>query len=199
MTEGSIFEDKLKSLIEEFCVDMKCTDCNSEQVIQFYESLDLQQAMEYACDYGKVKIGSKWIENDHFKFFGKSMLIEAKERLLSVLPDFANADTFLDIYEIVRRTTLNIDGLKRMFYYDVSFRIAASRGRVYLPKDVFYQRGAEEGAIKLGIIREDQIDEDRPYIPYKDFLKVSKNFELLKPYEIEDFLCLYKSKLDFAK
>lgn len=193
------FDEKLEQLINQFLNDDSCGNCCSKSIISFYSKLSIEDAIKYACDFGKNKVGDKWIEDSHFKKLNIDALQKAEKNLLNIKSMFKKVNNFIDVYSLVRSVTEEISGLNRMFYYDVSFRIAACIGESFLPQDVFYQRGTELGAIKLGILTENQIDEKKPYLPYRKFLRVSKAFEKLKPYQIEDFLCIYHTKLDFGK
>ncbi len=196
------FEEKLNRLIDQYLNGIGCGECCSLNIISFYSTISIEDAIRYACDYGKVKVGKSYIEDSHYTKLSKNALKEAEQTLLKIVGGFSKLNSFMEIYRLTRSVTENISGVNRMFYYDTSVRIAAAVGKGnedLLPKDVFYQRGAELGAIKLGILLQDKIDEKNPYLHYNKFIRVSHAFGKLKPYQIEDFLCIYHDQLDFGK
>lgn len=195
------FDQKLRRLIDEYLAGNNCGICCSINVWAFYSTLSLVDAIKYTCDYGKVKVNGTYHDDDHFKNFDIKALREAETNLLKISLKLQQAKSFKEVYDLVRAVTERVKGLNRMFYYDASVRIAASVGKgspAFLPTDVFYQRGAELGAIKLGVLSSSGINEEAPYLPYKTFTQASSEFARLKPHQIEDFLCIFHSRLDFA-
>lgn len=191
------FEEHLNELIDKFLEGRGCGPCGTNRIITFYSNLVIGEAITCACDRGKIKVNGQWVEDPHYKKLDGQALTEAERKLLNVESKLKQAIDFLQVYSIVRKVTEDIMGLSRMFWYDTSLRIAAAISEYCLPTQVFYQRGAEVGALKLGILW--KLDEEKPWLPYEHFLRVSQSFNRLKPYEIEDFLCVFHSKLDFAK
>lgn len=191
------FEEHLNELIDKFLQGSSCGPCGTNRIITFYSNLTILEAITCACDRGKIKVNDQWVEDPHYKKLDGQALTEAERKLFNVESKLKQANDFLQVYSIVRKVTEDIKGLNRMFWYDTSLRIAAAIGEHCLPTQVFYQHGAEVGALKLGILRKP--DEEKPWLPYERFLRVSQSFNRIKPYEIEDFLCIFHSKLDFAK
>ncbi len=71
-----------------------------------------------------------------------------------------------------------------MYWYDTVFRIGISMG-VY-PQNVYLHRGTRDGAKALGIYKG------------KDVLEMSElpvELRKMKPYQVEDFLCIKKDVL----
>ena len=192
------FEEKLNDLIADYLKNKGCGPCGSFKIIAFYSTLSIELAIKYACDRGKIKVAGNWVEDPHYEKLISSALKQAEGHLLRIKAKLSACSDFLEIYRLVRGVTQDIIGLNKMFFYDTSFRIAASFGKEqFLPKHVFYQRGAELGALNFGILRTP--DEENPFLEYTSFLRMSKSFKRLRPYEIEDFLCHYYKELDFAK
>jgi len=75
-----------------------------------------------------------------------------------------------------------LDGIGPLYTYDVSLWIGAFLRLE--PERVYLQSGALEGAIALGIATRKSLHIDMSEVPYPLWT--------LKPYEIEDALCLYK-------
>jgi len=49
------------------------------------------------------------------------------------------------------------------------------------------------------VLSTSDINEEAPYLPYKTFIRTSNEFKRLMPHQIEDFLCIFHNRLDFAK
>lgn len=189
------FNQSINELIDDYLKGLG-SPCDANNVIKFYSTLSVKDAIITACDYGKVIIDGEPHWENHFKRIDINALKEAEQILLRKEKDLSDCKNFIELFLLLREVTRLVDGVGPMFYYDVSLRIAAAVGKHCLPEDVFYQRGAEVGAMKLGILRKPS--EEEPWLPYSLFTRNIPPFERLKPYEIEDFLCLYKDKLDFA-
>ena len=92
-----------------------------------------------------------------------------------------SAKNFDQLFRNVEKVGNGIDGIGSLTIYDTAHRIGASRG--VLPRKVYLHAGARVGARTLELNWE------------KDALKISelpKAFWRLKPYEIEDCLCIYE-------
>lgn len=92
------------------------------------------------------------------------------------------ARTFDELLNSVRSLLSHIEDIGPLYTYDVSLWIGAFLKLE--PERVYLQRGALEGAIAIGIAT--------PKTPYLEMSEVPHPLSPLKPYEIEDALCLYK-------
>lgn len=109
-------------------------------------------------------------------------LEEARDRLLAV--DLESSTSFEDLCSKVEETIGDIHMIGDLGIYDTALRIGA-----FLeiePELVYLHRGTRDGARVLGLGRGRtslRVDE------------VPAEFSRLRPYEIEDCLCIYKSEL----
>jgi hypothetical protein len=102
-------------------------------------------------------------------------------RLRLVRLELRSASTFAEIHSIVGREILDIHRVGELAVYDTALRIAAWRRLE--PEVVYLHRGTRDGAKALGL------DVRRSFIP---IIELPAAFRSLRPYEIEDVLCLYK-------
>lgn len=109
-------------------------------------------------------------------------LEEARDRLLAV--DLASLTSFEELRAEVEESTGDIHMIGDLGVYDTALRIGAFLG--IEPEFVYLHRGTRDGARELGLGRGRKslrVDELPP------------EFSRLRPYEIEDCLCIYKSEL----
>ena len=108
-------------------------------------------------------------------------------RWLSIINDnfvqLSKIPTFAELYDAVKN--LIIKGIGDLTIYDTATMIGCYN-KIY-PDKVYLHAGALIGAKAIGINDE---------IVYKrDFVEKFSAFEKLEPIQIEDFLCIYKSRL----
>jgi hypothetical protein len=113
--------------------------------------------------------------------------VRALVQALSRIEDCKNFDALLSVIENVLRES--VGGEKKLWAYDVAFRVGAWRGDDWLPCRVYLHRGTREGAEAL--LGKDKT-EGRQTLMVKDF---PVELQSLQPWEIEDFLCWYKNEL----
>jgi hypothetical protein len=77
-----------------------------------------------------------------------------------------------------------LSGIGELYVYDTAFRLGAYLA--LLPVDVYLHTGTRAGARAL------KLNVDRKFIPIDEFPTALRH---LQAHEIEDFLCIYKSKL----
>ena len=102
-----------------------------------------------------------------------------------------NLTYFHDIFELISCIGSQIKGIGKLTNYDVSLRIAfylyhKTEVESVLPTKVYLHSGALVGAKRI-----------LNKIPQSKIVEVNafpKAIQKLKPYEIEDFLCVYKDK-----
>jgi hypothetical protein len=110
------------------------------------------------------------------------VLTQARDALMK--HNFYDLTSFADLYDLVARTLRPIPGIGSLTIYDTAHRLGA-----YLklsPEHVYLHAGVRVGTKALGL-------PDR-----KDKLPVSafpKAFHRLRPEQVEDCLCIYKSEL----
>lgn len=107
----------------------------------------------------------------------------AEEILLKNIDAIVASTDFDSLHSLIK-TMLNIPGAGEMYWYDTAFRIGINLG--LYPQKVYLHRGTRIGAKNLGLDFR------------KDVLEMSElpaELQELEPYQVEDFLCLYKDAL----
>ncbi|GLH77034.1 hypothetical protein SSBR45G_19420 [Bradyrhizobium sp. SSBR45G] len=113
-------------------------------------------------------------------------LLTAERKLQTARDRLARAKTFEALHEEVQHQIRSIHKIGPLAVYDMTHRIGAYLGLT--PATVYLHRGTREGARALGFT-------GRTLDPRL----LTKAFSRLKPYEIEDCLCIYKRALRGAK
>lgn len=109
-------------------------------------------------------------------------LESARDRLLRT--DLKSASTFEELHSEVEETIRDIDKIGELAVYDTALRIGAFLGLE--PELVYLHRGTRDGARALGLGRGCKTLEVG---------ELPAEFRRLRPYEIEDCLCIYKNDL----
>lgn len=110
-------------------------------------------------------------------------LREAERALMARETELGDCRTFDDLHELVWQTIRPIKWVKRLYAYDVATWIGAKL--CLEPELVYPHAGAGKGAKELGF------DDGEPFDP----ALLPPAFHQLRPYEIEDCLCIYKDDL----
>ena len=156
----------LSSLVKEY-KGGKAQGCSSSvHCCSNYE--ELEKELKEFREYSSLKDLIENIEN-----CGKKKNGEKKFNLFETLFDF-----LLPLKE-------KIKGIGELTHYDFALRIGAYLG--HFPQKIYLHSGTKEGAESL---LKKKISEDS--LETKDF---PKELQCLKPYHIENFLCIYKKKL----
>jgi hypothetical protein len=129
-------------------------------------------------------------EDAHGKRFGhqrrlrSATLRRARNVLLDATKELSQSDSFDRLHTLIKELLHGIRGLGELYYYDTALRIGASLR--LLPKRVYMHRGTREGTRALGLdYRSDSLDPRA----------LPKGLAVLQPHEMEDFLCIFKSRL----
>jgi hypothetical protein len=111
-------------------------------------------------------------------------LNKAREVLLISSPKLRRAKAFDDLHEAIKESLRGIAGLGSLYYYDTALRIGANLRK--MPERVYLHRGTRRGARAMRLDwRADSLD-----------LKcLPSELWVLKPHEIEDFLCIFAKHL----
>lgn len=121
---------------------------------------------------------------DHQRRLTQASLRRAKDNLLAALPKIEKCKSFHRLHEMVEQILAGIQGLGELYVYDTSLRIG-----VFLdlwPQKVYLHRGTRKGAKALGF------SASRAHV---EPAEMPVSIRKLQPYEIEDFLCIYKAEL----
>lgn len=109
-------------------------------------------------------------------------LLTAEGKLQQALRGLARAETFEALYDEIERHIRGVHKIGALAVYDIAQRIGAYLGLA--PNLVYLHQGTLAGARALGFTGKTLDPRSLP-----------SAFSRLKPYEIEDCLCIYKSAL----
>lgn len=117
-----------------------------------------------------------------------AILDEYKEKLLSLENEFMGCGNFDEIYELFNKH--RIYGIGKLTIYDVALRVSQNY-KIY-PDYVYLHAGTKAGALNAGLIKKYGKNDK---LTLDEILKKLKWLKGVKPYLIEDFLCIYKDDI----
>lgn len=98
--------------------------------------------------------------------------------------DLQAATSYADLHRIIEAAIGSVRGVAKLMLYDTALRVGAF---LHLePEHVYLHAGTRDGAQALGIARH------RSHLAPDE---LPAEFRRLRPYEIEDCLCIYKDQL----
>lgn len=137
----------------------------------------LEDAIRYACHgkEGKMHV--------HQFRVGAATLEEARKVLQRHVPKIAGCKHFDELLGLVKDQTRQIDRFGELAVYDTSLRLGAHLG--LWPAFVYLHAGTRQGCKALGISAKSGTIEME---------EVPSPVRVLKPYQVEDFLCIFKDR-----
>jgi hypothetical protein len=142
------------------------------------------QPFEEALKRAALGIDKRGKRLSHQRRLKGSVLRKTRNILLEAANELQRCRSFDQLHNLVKEHLKGIRGLAELYYYDTALRVGARLGR--MPKRVYLHRGTRDGARALGLDwRSDSLDPRA----------LPKALAVLEPYEIEDFLCIYKDQL----
>jgi hypothetical protein len=151
-----------------------------QTIERFYQSLSLNQAIEYAASAadpeGKI--------NPHQRRIGKKRLRHSAKIIKNYTSDIKRAKSFADLFVVTEVIKEENKGLGDLWSYDTALRIAFNRGRSFNPQSVFVQAGVIKGVKKIF----PTLRMTTRTLPVAKFPKL---LQRLEPFEIENFLCIW--------
>lgn len=154
-----------------------------KEEIKFYKSLKFSDAIKYAVNAWD----SEKRMHTHQYRLGKPLLVEWYDFLREWTAKIKKMDSFEELQSFI--TSKSIRGVGPLTEYDTAFRIAAHMG--ILPGKIYLHSGVRVGAINL----KGSLPRGTDFLIKED---LPKEFNELKPYEIEDLLCICKKRLEFV-
>jgi len=124
--------------------------------------------------------------SSHQRRIPRAVLEQATRRLRRV--KLKSAASFEDLIKRVRMATKVVDGIGELYVYDTSLRLGAWLR--LLPRKVYLHAGTRLGAKAL------HLDHRAKSLAPKE---LPSKLQRLRPYELEDVLCIYKDWLGKAK
>jgi hypothetical protein len=120
----------------------------------------------------------------HQRRIRASVLAQCKKRLLASAGKLRGVRSFAALHETVNYLVGGIRGIGELYVYDTALRIGAKLG--VLPRLVYLHAGTREGARHMGLGRARKTASPK---------ELPTEFSRLRPREIEDALCIYKSQI----
>ncbi|MHB1704197.1 MAG: hypothetical protein ACYCS0_08335 [bacterium] len=177
--------EQLEYLINEYSHKDGYREAIAEEIKEFKEVvIDIAEAITNAAT---TMVDGK--RHPHHYRKSKNTLECAKKILLGKQSNISATKNFDNLHEIIIKSLEGLKYIGPLYYYDTAFLIGAHLDK--LPEKIYLHAGTKKGAKNMEInIR------NKKYIEMEDILchKIFKKY-CLKPYEIEDFLCIYKEEL----
>ena len=151
--------------------------CHLSKMKSFYEKMSLTEAIKNASVGGSPD--SKM--DPHQRRVGHTKGNLGANELLKKEIEIQKCKSFAEIFEITEKVKSNVIGLGNLWSYDTALRIGFNLGKY--PELVYIQAGVRKGVKKVN-----------PKIKIRRTLDMSvfpDEMQILKPYEAENFLCIY--------
>jgi|SRR6266852_686247 len=144
--------------------------------------------LESAISDAAMSIDQKGKRFRHQHRIKKKVLVSARETLLGIAPKLAGCRSFEELYMAIESALQSVDGVGKLYVYDVALRIGAKIGDKagLLPRKVFLHAGTRRVAKALGL---------NGQLSWLEMDSLPEWLRELQPYEVEDFLCIYKDRL----
>lgn len=140
---------------------------------------DLAQAIRIAA----LSTNQEGKRLSHQRRIPASVLKQFAEELAQREAEIASCGDFEALHRLVVGVCEPIDGAGELLAYDVAFRIGAYLG--IEPTRVYLHAGTKKGARRLGISGN-----------VVDMADLPEELHVLKPWQAEDFLCIYAKHLN---
>lgn len=141
-------------------------------------------SLEKVIEKAALAIDRKGKRSAHHRRRTAAQLSLGKSALIAALPDLQRCKDFDQLHNRVRKATKPIKGLGKLYTYDTAHLIGA---RLRLsPKRVYLHSGTRKGAKALGF---------SGGLSYLMPSQLPVQLQVLKPCEMEDFLCIFKEGL----
>lgn len=140
------------------------------------------QQMLKIISTGRIFGKRNFIRHNHQRRLKEADLKLFSINILRRMNKIRRIKSFDELYDII--SSCSVKGIGELTVYDIAFRIGSYLGKY--PKKVYMHAATREGARAL------RCNVSRKYIYKKEF---PEPMQVLKPYEIEDFLCKYKDEL----
>lgn len=176
-----LLNSKLQVLIRSYCIQNRPS---SAADLHFFSNMSSFEDVLETVSLAKEQHGKR---QKHQRRISPKVLLSAKQRLFPAKNNLKSCNSFEMLHTCIKDLLLNpkILGLGELYFYDTALRIGAYLN--LLPEKVYLHSGTRIGAKKLGIDwKKESLD---PAI-------FPEPFKALKPYEIEDFLCIYKDTFE---
>ena len=174
---GNASATSLREIVDDY---IRCFREHAAQEREYFAKGDRDEAISRATLAEVERDGRKGRHSHQYRI-PRKQLEAARDHLLSA--DLA-VESFDELHQRVAEAIGSIERIGELAVYDTAHRIGAFLG--IEPELVYLHRGTRDGARELGLGRG------------RKSLRVDElpaEFSRLRPYEIEDCLCIYKSEL----
>lgn len=165
---------------------------NLQSQFDFYKSLSsLDEAIEKASQCIYSKDNKKHPHQYRLRNNSTPSTLDEVKKSLSEMETktkLESMSTFDELFHFLEDKIGKIDGIGPLMIYDTALRLGAKLG--LKPEKVYLHAGTRSGAKALGLDCKNKIIEIE---------KFPEPIQQLEPYEIEDFLCIYKDDLKSIK
>ena len=143
-----------------------------------------QPSLQSAIRNAALAVNSRGKRYSHQGRLTRNALEAANTVLSERAKRVCGARDFDQLFNIVDAAVDDIPGLGELYVYDTALRIGAKLN--LFPARVYLHAGTRQGARALGLdARADALD----------MADLPREFHVLKPHEVEDVLCIFKSEL----
>jgi hypothetical protein len=153
----------------------------ADRELRFFE---IQRDLAAAIREAALARGPSGKRLSHQRRIPGRVLEKARKILASAEPSIARAKTFAELHDIIESSIRPLPGVGELMVYDTALRIGAKLG--LSPDDVYVHAGTRVGARALGF---------RGSRKTISPAELPRPLRALRPREIEDVLCIYKSQL----
>lgn len=154
---------------------------NKKSLNNYLEKYSSLNNIEDAIKYGATARLSNENKHSHQRRLKVEILEQVRDKLLEEVEKIKKCTSFEELIEIVEECKES--GFGELAIYDTALRIG-SNINIY-PEKVYLHAGTKKGAKELGLKISNKVIE---------FSDLPEELKGLKPYEVEDFLCIYKDK-----
>lgn len=141
-------------------------------------------SLEKAIEKAALALDEDEKRSAHHRRRTAVQLSRGKSALVAALPDLRRCKNFDKLHNLVRKATKPIKGLGKLYTYDTANLIGAHLR--LSPERVYLHSGTRKGARALGF---------SGGLAYLMPSQLPARLQVLKPYEMEDFLCIYERDL----
>ena len=139
-----------------------------------------QPSLDRAVELAALSITDEGKRHPHQRRIPRAVLEEAKD-LLKVLLPLSQAQSFHELYCYIADNLASVRGIGQLTIYDIATRVGAFLALE--PDKIYLHAGTRAGARALGL-------RDAAFL---EPTELPRAFARLKPREVEDCLCIYKS------
>jgi hypothetical protein len=168
-------ESAIKHYVKEHLAEL-------EEVKKWYnKKLTLEKAIKEASLGQILRFGKKKMDSHQYRV-GYENCELGYEELMKYKNEIIKAKSFEDLFEITEKIRIKVNRIGDLWSYDTALRIGFNMG--FEPKEVYLQSGVIDGLNKV-----------LPSNRYKgrciSLKELPKELQVLRPYQVENFLCIY--------